>query len=131
MLGTLVIQGLTLGLLIKRLPIGPDGSYGEEMLLARRQLNEAAVAYLQRSTGDAAVRLRAELGELRAATASEDEAAGTKSLRLACVTRQRAALNAMRRAGSIGDDVFQALQQDLDWTQLANSCHDAVRLEEG
>jgi Na+/H+ antiporter len=130
-LGTLVIQGLTLGPLIRRLQIGPDGSYEEEMRLARGQLIEAAEMHLRRGVGDAAARLRAELDELRAAAPSQDKGSATDTLRLACVARQRATLNTMRLSGEIGDDVFQALQQELDWRQLAHSRHDALRLEEG
>ncbi|WP_239142982.1 cation:proton antiporter [Variovorax sp. WS11] len=130
-LGTLVIQGLTLGPLIRRLQIGPDGSYDEEMRLARSQLIEAAEIHLQCSGGGAAARLRAELDELRVAAEarSHGKGGGGDALRLECVARQRAVLSAMRMAGEIGDDVFQVLQQELDWTQLAHSRHE--RLEEG
>src|SRR5436190_14448381 len=72
---TLVVQGLTLAPLIRRLKLGSDHSAREEHRLARVAMGKAALAAVDRAAGEGGVlpdvieRIRAEFGE-RVASAS-------------------------------------------------------------
>jgi CPA1 family monovalent cation:H+ antiporter len=131
-LGTLVLQGLTLGPLIRRLKLRPDASFDAEMAHARTLLLDVAEQHVAHLTDGASERLRAQVSEQRASLAGVATAAdvSTDSLWLECLTRQRSALLGLRQTGVIGDDVFQTLQQALDLRQLAHSHPEALRLEE-
>ena len=65
-LGSLMIQGLTVGLLIKLLRLEPDNSLDVEMSKARAAMVDAALASLRDRTGDAASAVRAEYEAMRA-----------------------------------------------------------------
>ncbi len=54
-----------------------------------------------------------------------------RRLRLKTVKAQRRKLNELRRDGSIDDDVFHSLEQELDWAELANSPPERLELVEG
>ena len=52
-------------------------------------------------------------------------------LRRRSVIAQRRTLADLRRDGAIDDDVFHALEQELDWVELAVSPPDRFELVEG
>lgn len=98
-LGTLVIQGLTLEPLVRLLRFPKDTSQHEETLLARATLADvAAQAHAESTDGD-----------------PHDDPA----LRLAMVQRQRDALRGLYREGRIEEDVFRAIEQELDLEEVA------------
>lgn len=133
-LGTLVVQGLTLGPLIRMLRIGPDESFDRELSAARMALLNAAVASLGDRSDGAAPRLRADIVAERAATAEGgDPQAGSEAtqLRLQTILVQRKLLAGLRRAGQIDDDIFHALEQELDWAELAASPPGRFEIVEG
>jgi len=145
-LGTLVLQGLTLRPLLLRLKIEDDGSVEREVRLARVQTLQAALAAAAACPGAetaALVRHRYELQLRRAeqdvANATDDAAPNenvTRSVATAssgpdgdgsdcdvaavraAMEAQRQRLIALRSAGTIGDAAFQRVQEELDWGEL-------------
>jgi CPA1 family monovalent cation:H+ antiporter len=98
-LGTLVIQGLTLEPLVRLLRFPKDTSQHAETQLARATL------------ADVAARAHAE----SASVDPHDDPV----LRLAMVQRQRDALRELYAAGRIEEDVFRAIEQELDLEEVA------------
>jgi CPA1 family monovalent cation:H+ antiporter len=134
-LGTLVIQGLTLRPLMKRLGLEDDGSVDREVRLARIETLRAGLAATADAPGDELVELlhrRYELMLRRAATAAGPPAApverpdgGTRAradrdaeaVRKA-TSAERRRLVALREEGVIGDAAFQRIEQELDLEEL-------------
>ncbi|MFN2563390.1 MAG: cation:proton antiporter [Gemmatimonadaceae bacterium] len=144
-LGTLVLQGLTLRPLLLRLRLQDEGTVEREVRLARVETLRAAVAATPASQGAetaALVRHRYELQLRRAEEevardgadvngAAPEEAAPTPAAAAdtdgrdadAAVVRaateaQRQRLVALRADGTIGDAAFQRVEEELDWAEL-------------
>ena len=131
-LGTLVVQGLTLGPLIRWLRLPPDDSLAREVVDARARLLEAALASLDDRTDEAAARVRSDYELERAANADGGpHASRLVKPRLASLLAQRVRLAELRREGAIDDDVFHALEQELDFAELAASPPGRLEIVEG
>ncbi len=122
-LGTLVLQGLTLRPLMMRLRLEDDGTVEREVRLARvetlREALAAAATCPGAETADL-VRHRYELQLRRAEKQRPDDGANVND---AVVVRtateaQRRRLVALRADGTIGDAAFQRLEEELDWAEL-------------
>lgn len=125
-LGTLVVQGMTLRPLLSRLALPRDESVEEEVTLARA---EAARAALQALGGSAnpdwdsdAGRLleRVYRARLDASTLPGREASdptGMGALRRRMLAAERACIAALRRDERIGDDAFHRIEEELDWAE--------------
>lgn len=121
-LGTLVFQGLTLGPLLRLLDFKPDTSFDDDLSSARLALLDAAERDIAGRDDDAAARLRVEIEAQRALTrdgAHRHSATEMGELKMRSVMAKRAALAELRNSGRIDDDVFHALEQELDWQELA------------
>jgi Na+/H+ antiporter len=132
-LGTLVVQGLTLQPLIRLLSFPPDRSFAKELSAARLQLLDAAIGSMADRNDPASVRLREIYEEERKITASGDhprDVSEYDALRRQNIATKRAKLAELRHSGAIDDDVFHALEQELDWNELAASSPDHVELVE-
>ena len=131
-LGTLVVQGLTLGPLIRRLRLPPDDSLARELVEARQRLLDAALASLGDRADEAAARVRSDYELERAANAQGGpHASRLVRPRLASLLAQRVRLAELRREGQIDDDVFHALEQELDFAELAASPPGRLEIVEG
>lgn len=120
-LGTLVIQGLTLRPLIGYLKIAPDNSFNEELSWARTVLMDTAIATLAPDHSEEGVTVREEYQAAR--TLAEDltrPQADTPydQLRMKAIAEQRKMLARLRSDGQIDDDVFHRLEEELDWAEL-------------
>lgn len=132
-LGTLVVQGLTLGPLIQRLAFPPDSSFDKEVAAARVQLLDAAVESMADRNDALAKRLRDTYEEDRKIAmdgAHPREVSEFDALRRENIAAKRMKLAELRREGVIDDDVFHALEQELDWAELAASSPHRVELLE-
>ena len=132
-LGTLVVQGLTLGPLIQWLAFPPDNSFGEEVAAARVQLLDAAVESMADRNDALAKRLRETYEEDRKIAVAGDhprEVSEFDALRRQNIAAKRIKLAELRREGVIDDDVFHALELELDWAELAASSPHRVEMEE-
>lgn len=120
-IGSLVIQGLTLGPLMRWLGVEPDRSFARELSFARARMLDAALAKLATHEGEAAEAVRAEYKAARqSARCSDNPQAETAQdrLRMEAIAAERAAIAKLRHEGRIGDDVFHQLEEELDWSEL-------------
>jgi CPA1 family monovalent cation:H+ antiporter len=123
-LGTLVLQGLTMKPLIRRMGLTDDDPVGREIRLGRTQAYLALLDAIKDDDTLAAKLLRKEYGavvELNANpeqdTRIDDVPAGPLRRRAIAVARQRAF--ELRGNDVIGDDAYRVLVQELDWAELS------------
>ena len=130
-LGSLIIQGLTIGLLIKLLRIAPDNSLEVEVSKARAAMVDAALESLRDRAGDAVAAVRAEYEAMRAVAENRrNPQADTEHdrLRVDAICAQRELLAKMRREAKISDDAFHRLEEELDWAELHASPREDLEL---
>lgn len=123
-MGTLVVQGLTLGPLIRLLGLGGDGVLEADIRKARRGVADAALAFVDGRTDPPARRLQAEYKERHAAVRLDGEGDGRIRLPIDELTEQvlgakREKLLAMRLAGEISDAAYYQIEEELDRYELA------------
>ena len=121
-LGTLVVQGLTLRPLLSRLALPRDESVEEEVALARAEAAHAALDALGADRDGEAGRLLAREYQARLhACAQPGDAAldptGLGMLRRRALAAERARVAALRREERIGDDAFHRIEEELDWAE--------------
>jgi monovalent cation/hydrogen antiporter len=146
-LGTLVLQGLTLRPLLLHLRLRDDGAVEREVRHARVEALRAALKAAESCPGAEAAALVRRSYELQLRRAEEDLAKGgaeappstprageaafapespcdidggnaDAAVVGAATGAQRRRLVALRADGTIGDAAFQRLEQELDWTEL-------------
>jgi CPA1 family monovalent cation:H+ antiporter len=132
-LGTLLIQGTTLGPLIRRLHFPADASLASELATARVDLLNAAMASVEGRQGEAARQLRGEYLDAKTMAARGDNprSADIDELRRTGLAARRARLAELRERGEIEDDVFHELEEELDWAELAHSTSERRTIVEG
>ena len=129
-LGTLVVQGLSLPALIRALGLEPDHLDEKEDAKARIRAAEAALARLEELTGedwvldDTAERMRGLYNFRRNRFASrfdrdsdgaiEERSQNYQRLRRELLEAERAEIVRLRADGIINDDAMRRLQRDLD-----------------
>ena len=121
-LGTLVLQGLTLKPLMRLLGlIDGDDSLREELSEARRHMLEAGIAAADREEQQVAAALGAKLSAAMEVSGSDDPQGRTRYDEAASriVAAERTMLNDLRARGGIAGDVFFLLEEELDWSELA------------
>lgn len=121
-LGTLVLQGATLEPLIRLLKFPEDGTHETEKARVRILLTQSAMASLQDRDDEIARQLRFEF-ELDLADHRE---AGRRpgrldGLRVTAIALQRELLRRMRHECQVEDEVYRALEQELDLHELAST----------
>ncbi|MDQ7956924.1 MAG: cation:proton antiporter [Rhodocyclaceae bacterium] len=132
-LGTLVLQGLTLGPLIRLLRFAPDDSLAREVAQARAELIDAGLARIADRRDEAAVRLRELYAAERAAALQGHRPRSTQpidALKRETLIGKRARLAELRAAGAIDDDVFHTLEHELDWADLAMAPPERFEMDE-
>jgi CPA1 family monovalent cation:H+ antiporter len=133
-LGTLIIQGLTLGPLIRFLHFAPDTSWEKGLSDARADLLESALAELEGKESKAAAILRHVYTSEREIVRKGEhprEVSEMDELRRSIITAKRQKLAEMRRTDEIDDDIFHILEQELDWAELAASSPGQEQIVEG
>jgi CPA1 family monovalent cation:H+ antiporter len=121
-LGTLIIQGLTLKPLLRVLRFPPDTIVSNEKALARAAAMDAAMRTLEGDPSDAAERLRHEYGEALGIAHAGDDPRGSSDnvLRQHMIPASRQAIDTLRAQGKIGDDAYRAVEEELDWFELSS-----------
>jgi CPA1 family monovalent cation:H+ antiporter len=126
---TLVIQGLSLKPLIRRLQVGKDWSMQEEQQRAKMALGKAAIAAIDSVVAkdgipnDLAERIRAEFAEQitlavpNGIVLRHSGADDAKRLRAAAVKAERHELIRLWRENQISDDVLHKIEEDLDYQE--------------
>jgi monovalent cation/hydrogen antiporter len=120
--GTLLIQGLTLRPLLYRLDLHDDGPVEREAMHARDAVLRAALKAFEGDTSEAAHALRFELEEaLASGTDDGDGNLRTQALpllRTRAVKAARGELKRLRFDRTIGDDAYHRVEAVLDRTEL-------------
>jgi Na+/H+ antiporter len=127
---TLVFQGLTLPIVIRRLCIKSDNSTDEEERTARLKANEAAIEWIEKLRGsgqfspDTVDRLRAEyderVGQLQLCAENPDDCRGEiatpqyQRLQGEALRVERQTIIRLRNERVINDDALRRIQRDLD-----------------
>jgi monovalent cation/hydrogen antiporter len=123
-LGTLVLQGLTIKPLIRHLGLTDDDPVGREVRLGRTHAYQALLHAIRDDESLAAKLLRKEYAavvELNASEAQDtavDEVPGGPLRRRAIAAARQRAFE-LRRDDLIGDDAYKVLVQELDWAELS------------
>ena len=123
-LGTLIIQGLTLRPLVMMLSLDDDGRVEGEIRDGRREIFRAALASLGDRDTDVAEALRREYSEIlervdRSAGLLPKARRAEIALRTGARASARETLRLLRQTGAIGDAAFQQLEAELDVVELA------------
>ena len=122
-IGTLVVQGLTLRPLIRALRLEDDDPVGREVDAARERALDAALGAIDGDPSPAAAAVRQELashlnrGHAGAERPAGPEASHEQIHRRALDAARRAVLD-MRARDDIGDDAFHRLEEELDWVEM-------------
>lgn len=122
-LGTLLIQGLTLKALLRALDLHDGDPVGHEEHAARQRMLQAAYAQLPQGDSRPVTLvkqdLKVRLGQLQHVGGPTAEfGAEYHDVRRAALQAARQALLALRESGDIGDDAFHTLENDLDWMEV-------------
>jgi CPA1 family monovalent cation:H+ antiporter len=124
-LGTLLVQGLTLKPLLRALNLRDGDPVGREEHLARQRMLDAA--YLQLPAGRSPAvdlvrqQLKIRLGQpQRGDGAHASFGAEYETVYRAALRAARQSLLAMRDSSEIGDDAFHTLENDLDWMEVSD-----------
>jgi CPA1 family monovalent cation:H+ antiporter len=125
-LGTLVVQGLTLRPLMLWLRLEDDGSVDREVRMARAEGLRAAVAATSMHSGGLSVNLVRDRFALQLRRAEEDlrnsgaihstDDRDAEAVRAAFGAMRRR-LTELRRDATIGDAAYQRLEEELDWSE--------------
>jgi CPA1 family monovalent cation:H+ antiporter len=123
-LGTLIIQGLTLKPLLRRLALRDDDPVGHEVELARTRALDAGLATLANEDSPLAGAVREEftahLGRTGIeALTGDGTGPAHKELHLGALQAAREAVLAMRASDEIGDDAFHIVEEELDRLEMA------------
>ena len=117
-LGTLVIQGLTLGPLLRWLKLTDDGRIERERNFARQEATRAALATLAGSGEPEAKILRREYSVLLDSEDMRDLRPRVfGQMRIRAIKAERERLHTLRRTREIGYDAYRTLEEELDWAE--------------
>jgi CPA1 family monovalent cation:H+ antiporter len=125
---TLVLQGLTLPVLIRRLHVGIDWSLREEQANARNAMSKAAIAAIDALARekdvapDLAGRISSEFAEKNTAgdadaSVSESHTELARRLRHAAIDAGRQELIRIWQDNQISDDVLHEFEEELDYKE--------------
>jgi monovalent cation/hydrogen antiporter len=124
-LGTLIIQGLTLRPLLFALAIKQDETVDREAKLAHAAAAQAALRALEDQPASAASSVvrreyEARLRRINSGEASSAADSGSElaNVQLHAILAERRALSELRARGEIGDDAFHRIEEELDWAEV-------------
>jgi monovalent cation/hydrogen antiporter len=127
-LGTLLIQGLTLKPLLRALDLHDGDPVARELSTARERALRAALETLLDDRSPVAELLRKELKarltEERPDSPGAAWRASHSEKRRAALQAARQAVLAMRSSEQIGDDAFHRIEEELDWLEMAGGQND-------
>jgi monovalent cation/hydrogen antiporter len=128
-LGTLVIQGLTLRPLLRALDLHDDDPVAREVDQARERALNAALATFGTDMSDAARAVRQEFAAhlRRVSIDPADEHGSTadhEDIHRRALAAARQVIFDMRATDDIGDDAFHQLEEEFDWIEMGTGGRD-------
>ena len=123
-IATLVVQGLTLGPLVRRLGLDSAAGVADEVALGRAALADAALAAPDGRTDPAAGHWRHSFEAARAAAGTGGDPTKQRAKRavgLVALRTQRERLEALRTSREVGPEAFLILQEELDFLEVTLS----------
>jgi monovalent cation/hydrogen antiporter len=121
-LGTLVLQGLTLKPLLRWLNLHDDDPVGRELSAARAHALRVGLASIEHDQSPVADAVRLEF-TTHLAPAGPDNRDFRRSahtdIHHVAVQASRQAMLDMRARDEIGDDAFHLIEEELDWLEMA------------
>lgn len=129
-LGTLLIQGLTLKPLMRALDLHDGDPVARELSVARERALRSALESFSDDPSPIAELLRkefkAQLTEERSDSPGGAWRASHSEKRRAALLAARQAVLAMRSSEEIGDDAFHRMEEELDWLDMAGGQNDSI-----
>jgi CPA1 family monovalent cation:H+ antiporter len=124
-LGTLLVQGLTLKALLRALNLHDGDPVSREESLGRARMLEVALAQLPAADASPAAQLVRQDLQLRLGPPPGDGARAPIGAEYddhycAALRAARETLLGLRDAGEIGDDAFHTLENELDWMEVSD-----------
>jgi CPA1 family monovalent cation:H+ antiporter len=124
-LGTLILQGLTLGPLLRALDLRDDDPVGHEVVAARERALRAGLAVFDDDRSPVAEAVRQEfIAHLGTTDTDPEEGQARRSahgdLHRRALAAARQETHIMRGSGEIGDDAFHQMEEELDWIELSD-----------
>jgi len=124
-LGTLALQGLTLGPLLRALDLRDDDPVGHEVGAARERALRAGLAKLEDDRSPIAEAVRQEfIAHLGSTEANPEEGEARRSahsdMHRRALQAARQEVHTMRANDEIGDDAFHHMEEELDWIEMAD-----------
>jgi NhaP-type Na+/H+ or K+/H+ antiporter len=132
-LATLVIQGLTLSPLIKRLGLDRRAAGHDELATLRNHLTQAALSRLDGLSEAEAEPVRSRFRMALEGTSHAQGAAALETYRrvaLLAIAEQRNALERLRLTQQVNVDEYNLLLEEIDWEELSVLPASARRIEE-
>lgn len=132
-LGTLVLQGLTVAPVVRLLRLDAEDGLVEELTRARADLASVAFEALTDETGLIADHWRFEFGEIQwsISPGKDPTLLGEwRRLGLLAAQQQRSKLEQLHLGHQVGPEVYTILQEDIDFFEVALSSECARRIEE-
>jgi CPA1 family monovalent cation:H+ antiporter len=115
---TLVVQGLTVGPLMRALALEDDGAVDREVRLAREETTRAALNALAGAGAGGEAEMVALLRRKYESRLTGNADADYLAAQQRAQEAQRRALVQLRTEGVIGDDAFHLLEEELDWGEV-------------
>jgi CPA1 family monovalent cation:H+ antiporter len=115
---TLVLQGMTLGPLMRVLGLRDDGSVERELSVAREETAKAALSVLEKAEPRSAADVLRREYQARMRSSETHEPTRLAQLQQQAVHAQRRVLMDLRAREVIGDDAFHAAEEELDLLEL-------------
>jgi Na+/H+ antiporter len=124
-LGTLVVHGLTLKPLLRKLNLRDDDPVGREESAAHARALEAALSAIAHDRSAAAETVRQKFTALLTLEKSANDERDLSSehyvdVYLHALQAARQAILSMRDSDDIGDDAFHRIEEKLDWLEMAS-----------
>ena len=124
-LGTLVLQGLTLKPLLRALDLHDDDPVGRELGAARERALRAGLESFEHDRSSVAEAVRQEFAAHLASTSAAPEPGDAtrpvhSEIHRGALQAARRAVLAMRANDEIGDDAFHRMEEELDWLEMAD-----------
>ncbi|HET7471058.1 MAG TPA: sodium:proton antiporter [Gemmatimonadales bacterium] len=128
-LGTLVVQGMSLRPLMRLLALEDDGTVDREVRLARTETARAGLRVVEQSAGGGEIvaflrrkyAARVRRAQREAGEPMDPEIEGWReysSVLRRAQAAERHTLSDLRARGIIGDDAFHAVEEELDWSEV-------------